>query len=284
MVITMSKLLSAGFARLWKNTLFWLEIIVMLLFFVLVMVANYQSTADYGISYSLDGFFPGSFMIIGFFTAAFASMFLGTEYSDGTIRNKLVMGHGRVAIYLSSLIVCFVSATLVCLSSIVVICAMGIPMFGLLTKPLANTLAVLGTGLFLVASYSAIFTLIAMLISNKPITVITCIFTCLALYFGAMSIGMKLEEPEISPGYTWVENGELVSSLSHPNPYYLRGVKRAVYEFLYDFLPAGQGFQLAKENVAEANTLKVQFPLYSLLITVSATTGGILAFRRKDLK
>lgn len=276
----MNKLVSASFARLWKNTLFWIEIIVMLLFYAAVMIANYQSARDYGISYNLDGFFPGSFMIIGFFTATFASMFLGTEYSDGTLRNKLVMGHSRVAVYLSNLIICFVSSVLVCLSSIVLICAMGIPMFGLLTNPLVNTLALIGTGFFIVAAYSAVFTLIAMLISNKPLTVITCIFTCLIIYFGSMSIGMKLDEPEISSGYEWIEGGELVSSLPHPNPNYLHGTKRAVYEFLYDFLPAGQGFQLAKENAEP----KVQFPLYSLLITVSATAGGILAFRRKDLK
>lgn len=276
----MSKLLSAGFARLWKNTLFRIEIIVMLLFYAAVMIANYQSARDYGISYDLDGFFPGSFMIIGFFTAAFAAMFLGTEYSDGTIRNKLVMGHGRAAIYLSGLIVCFVSSVLVCLSSIVLICTMGIPMFGPLTKPLVNTLAMIGTGFLIVAAYSAVFTFIAMLISNKPITALASIFTCLILYFGSMTIGMKLDEPEINSGYEWIENGELVSSLPHPNPYYLRGAKRAAYEFLYDFLPAGQGFQLAKENAEP----KVQFPLYSLLISVSVTTGGILAFRRKDLK
>lgn len=280
----MSKLLSAGFARLWKNTLFRIEIIVMLLFYVNIMAENYQQAADYGISYSLDGFFPGSFMLIGFFTAAFAAMFLGTEYSDGTIRNKLVIGHSRTAIYLSDLIVCFVSSVLVCLSSIVLICAMGIPMFGLLTQPLVNTLAMIGTGFLIVAAYSAVFTFIAMLISNKPVTVITCIFTCLILYFGSMTIGMKLDEPEFYYNSDLTLNGEAIPGHPNPNPYYLRGTKRSVYEFLYDFLPAGQGFQLAKENTVETTTLKVQFPLYSLFITVSVTAAGILAFHRKDLK
>lgn len=276
----MNKLLSAGFARLWKSMVFRLEIIVMLLFFTAVMISNYQSLRDYGIDYTLDDLFPGSFMIIGFFTATFAAMFLGTEYSDGTIRNKLVMGHNRVTIYLSNLVVCFVSAILVCLSSMVLICVMGIPMFGLLAKPLVNTLAIIAAGLFITAAYSAIFTLIAMLISNKPITVIACVFTCLAMYFGSMTISMKLEEPEIYPGYAWIENGEPVSSLPHQNPNYLRGTKRAVYEFIRDFLPAGQGFQLARENAVP----KACFPLYSFFITVSTTTGGILLFCRKDLK
>lgn len=276
----MNKLLSAGFARLWKNTVFWIEITAMLLFYTLIMASNYQYVRRYGLSYSLDVFFAGSFMIIGFFTATFASMFLGTEYSDGTIRNKLIMGHGRAAIYLSNLTVCFVSTVLVCLSSIVLICVMGIPMFGLLTRPLVNTLALIGTGIFITAAYSAIFTLIAMLVSSKPVAVIACIFTCIALYFGSMTIGMKLEEPEIYSGNMWIEDGEPVVSQPYPNPDYPSGMKRAVYEFMYDFLPSGQGFQLAMENP----TLKIRFPLYSLFITVSATAAGILAFRRKDLK
>lgn len=33
------------------------------------------------------------------------SMFQGTEYSGGTIRNKLVVGHERYQVYLAALIV-----------------------------------------------------------------------------------------------------------------------------------------------------------------------------------
>lgn len=276
----MNKLLSAGFARLWKNKVFWIEVIAMLLFYAAIMFSNYQSVRDYGIAYTLDGLFPGSFMVIGFFAAAFAAMFLGTEYSDGTIRNKLIMGHSRITIYLSNLIICFISAILVCLSSMVLICVMGIPMFGPLMNPLVNTLAMIGAGIFITAAYSAIFTLAAMLISNKPVTVIACIFTCVAMYFGSMTVGMKLEEPEIHPGYAWIVNGEPVSSLPYPNPNYLRGTKRAVYEFIYDFLPAGQGFQLAAKNAVP----KGCFPLHSLFITLSTTAGGILIFCGKDIK
>ena len=157
---------------------------------------------------------------------------------------------------------------------------MGIPIFGALAKPLVNTLAVIGTGIFIAAAYSAIFTLIATLITSKPVTVIACIFICMAIYFGSMMISMKLEEPEFYSGNVWIENGIAESDLLYPNPFYLRGTKRAIYEFIYDFLPAGQGFQLARENAVP----KAGFPLYSLFITVITTTGGILIFRRKDLK
>ncbi|MGY3662454.1 MAG: hypothetical protein ACXAHE_00930 [Roseburia sp. 1XD42-69] len=40
-------------------------------------------------------------------------MFLGTDYSDGTIRNKLTVGHTRTNIYLANLIVTFAAGLLI---------------------------------------------------------------------------------------------------------------------------------------------------------------------------
>ncbi len=42
--------------------------------------------------------------MIGVVIAIFTSLFLGVEYSEGAIRNKISMGHKRTAIYLSNLI------------------------------------------------------------------------------------------------------------------------------------------------------------------------------------
>jgi hypothetical protein len=280
MGVNMSKLLSAGFARMWKNTMFWLEIIIMALLFAAIMIADYQSARDYGNAYSLDTFFSGPFVVIGFFTASFASMFLGTEYSDGTIRNKLSTGHSRGTVYLSGLILCFAATLLFCLSAIAIICIMGIPLFGFLVNPLADTSAVIVIGIFTAAAYSAIFTLVSMSVTNKPITVMVCIFLCIAFYFSSVRIEAKLGEPEINPGYAWLENGVPVSSRPTPNPNYISGAKRECYEFIYDFLPSGQSIQLGKKTP----NLSVLFPLYSLFITVSSTAGGILIFRKRDLK
>ena len=48
-------------------------------------------------------------MIHGVMLAAFVPLFLGADYSDGTIRNKLIAGHRRSGIYLSDLLVCLLS-------------------------------------------------------------------------------------------------------------------------------------------------------------------------------
>ena len=50
---------------------------------------------------------------MGLVAAILTSMFIGSEYSDGTIRNKLVVGHSRMRIYLANLIVCSVACVLI---------------------------------------------------------------------------------------------------------------------------------------------------------------------------
>lgn len=69
-------------------------------------------------------------MLIGFAIAIFASVYLGNEYSNGTLRNKIVMGHNRIKIYLSNLIiVSVISVFWVLLFDFITAC-IGIPLFG----------------------------------------------------------------------------------------------------------------------------------------------------------
>lgn len=277
----MSKLLSAGFARLWKSALFWGGVLLMTGFMALVMLSNYGNTLKYDIHYRSDTFFSGCFMFIGIFTAVFTALFLGTEYSDGAIRNKLVIGHSRTCLYLSGLILCFVSSLIVCAACTLAVLFLGIPLFGPPTKPLPQLLALLGTGFMVVAAFSGIFTMIAMLCTRKSITTILCTLGFFVLLFASMYVMLKLEEPEIHEGiYEITADGFIQQGEPYPNPYYLRGTARAIFTFFRDFLPTGQGFQLAQQNMPPRAIL----PLYSLLITVGTTIVGILIFRKKDLK
>ena len=102
----MSRLLSAGYSRLWKNKVFWLEMGAVLVYAVVFMLNGCrQAAANGGIGYSLDQFYFHFAVSVGLFGAIFTSLFIGTEYSDGTIRNKFVIGHSRAAVYLSNLLV-----------------------------------------------------------------------------------------------------------------------------------------------------------------------------------
>ena len=50
----------------------------------------------------IDNGFFGCALFIGIVMAVFCSLFIGTEYSEGTIRNKIIIGQKRGAVYLSN--------------------------------------------------------------------------------------------------------------------------------------------------------------------------------------
>ena len=282
----MNKLLNAGFARLWKNKIFWVGMICLPCMMALILFCNYYDSVKYFDSkYSNEGFLCGIFLLIGVFTAVFASLFLGTEYSDGTLRNKLIVGQNRIEIYLASLIICFSATLLVCAASILVTFALSIPLFGLPQDPLIPLLLQYGIGILMMASLSSLFTLMATLITSKPISVVTCTLSIFLLLFAAVYMMQRLDSPEFWYGfYEMTPNGETVPRNPYPNPMYLRGTARTVFSFLLDFLPTGQSLQLSQSPVGNENLHPLRMCLCSILFTSGTTLGGIFAFQRKDLK
>lgn len=68
--------------------------------------------------------FVGGLYLI-FAAAVVVGLFVGTEYSDGTIRNKLSAGHARRDIYLSKLIVCAAADVVIYVVYILVVLGLG---------------------------------------------------------------------------------------------------------------------------------------------------------------
>ena len=128
----MSRLLNAGFSRLKKSKCFRGFMIFMFLFGGYIKIAEFYNQEKYNTSIPLDSGLFVYVTVIGILLAAFISLFIGTEYNDGTIRNKLVIGHTRSAIYLSNLIVCLAAGLLMCLSFLCASLLIGIP----LSRPL----------------------------------------------------------------------------------------------------------------------------------------------------
>lgn len=97
----MAKLLQANFFRLRRS---WPLLLCMSGAFalsVIFMLNMFRSSSE---SHSLDAAFLQHFLFLPILHAAFISLFLGVEYQDGTLRNKLIAGHSRAAVYFSSLI------------------------------------------------------------------------------------------------------------------------------------------------------------------------------------
>ena len=100
----MSKLLSANFIRLKKDKFFWSGLVFMLAAGIFFPVMRYMDMRQTQTINRIDNGFFGCALFIGIVMAVFCSLFIGTEYSEGTIRNKIIIGQKRGTVYLSNLL------------------------------------------------------------------------------------------------------------------------------------------------------------------------------------
>ena len=128
----MGKLLSANFARLRKDRFFWCllaAVIIASLVNILNSARSFEVMTESGYGLTLEDYYFNQATLMGVYCALFASLFLGTEYSDGTIRNKLTVGHNRSHIYLSNFLVCL-AASLTLLAAWLITCSLGFFLMG----------------------------------------------------------------------------------------------------------------------------------------------------------
>lgn len=277
----MRKLLCANFARVFRSRVFWICMAFHIGLGVLLVCSQYREQIQYGPGNgSMDHIVFGYALIIGIPCAVFCSLFFGAEYSDGTIRNKLVVGHTRTSIYLANLITCIAAVLLMCAAFLATVFAIGTPLLGCLSVDSQFMAWVLLGSVVMTAAYCCLCLMLSMLNQNKTVVAILAILGVCLLLLAAATINAKLNAPEFYDGYVFTDSLGNASTESFPNPEFLRGTARAVYEFFYDFLPSGQGLQYAN---LEATHLW-QMPLYSLGISLVSTGFGLILFRKKDLK
>ena len=127
----MYKLLKTNFFRLVKNKIFWGIVIITILiasFILFNTILNQQGETKEGIDKILVMYIH----FIGIFIAIFTSLFVGTEYSDGALRNKIVIGHSRKNIYFANMMTSIVVGICIELIYMFVIAIVGIPTLGTL--------------------------------------------------------------------------------------------------------------------------------------------------------
>ena len=173
----MIKLLSANFLRLRKNNAFWGSMGVSLGMGLLMVVDSWRSAQESGGAWAstVDAELFKYAAFIGILAAELIPLFLGTEYSDGAIRNKMVVGHSRLSIYFANLITGYTSC-LLCSAAYMLGCvALGVPLLGWFTQPPALLLTALAGSLLMTAAFCAIFTFVAMNCAKKSTSVVICL-------------------------------------------------------------------------------------------------------------
>ncbi len=276
----MNKLLSANFARMKKNKVFLILMILLFAMGVNSPIKNYIKNLSTDYKVSLDQIYFNYAILIGILTSVLSSLYIGTEYSDGTIRNKLVLGFSRRTIYLTNFIVCAAAGILMSFTFLITVSILGIPLLGFFQTDFKVILCYVFASIMMILAFTSIFTLISMMIQNKTTAAVINILGVFALFVLASYLHSCLTNPEFYPEFIMTDSLGNVKEQLVANPGYLRGTKRTIYQFLIDFVPTGQSILIETRSAVHL----LLMPLYSLLITITVTITGVFLFNKKDIK
>ena len=283
----MKKLIDSGFRRLWKSPMLWIGIALMCGMSLLGVLNNFYyktAWAEQAEWITADHTLLPDTSLCVIIVAVLIGLLIGREYSDKTVRNKLIAGHSRLEVYLAYLAVCVTAVLILYVVPMLAVgLAVGAPLLGGFSLSVrAFVLPLLCEVLALVA-FASLFLLLVMAIASRPVGAIAVLLSALALMVIPTMLNDRLEVLEYVEDYVYVEElddfvstGEMVQ-----NPNYLSGAPRVICQFLYDFLPGGALHRASP--FAESNTMSA-LPLYSLLFIAASTAGGLFVFRRKDIK
>ena len=248
----------ANFNRLMKSWVFWICAAFLVCAACRSGVQEWVLSRDPGPNSAWDRWSVILFQqvrdMLPFVMGALSSLFLAGEYDGNAIRNKLVPGHSRGAVYCAAVTTISAGAILLFLLHTGIVAVFLRLSFGPFPNhpPVLQDLAAI---LVMWLAWSALFTAIGMNCTMPAVSVVVCLGA-----FGVL---------------------ELITNLFHPiHQRNQVGVLAVVSPFLYDFLPTGQGDQLRDVGtMAEWHLIP-----YGLLFAVFANSIGALVFCKRDMK
>lgn len=268
----MSKLMRANFVRLVKSKVFWVCLAGLVIFAAISFVGNNEGKN------AAESFF-GIAMMLSMLFAAFCPLFIGTEYGDGTIRNKLVIGHTRTAVYVSNLLTCILANIIMLAVYGAAIRIVSWVVQAEFSMPWKIFLGLCAAEIMMIVALTALLLLFSMLNQNKAVVVAASLVIVFGGMLASSYIANCLNSEEYVEMYYEKENGEIQSE-TLKNSMYLQPEERKYYQFAFDALPFGQGLQIGSSEVENPGLLM----LYSSVWTILSTGAGIFFFRRKDIK
>ncbi|WP_294476876.1 ABC transporter permease subunit [uncultured Ruminococcus sp.] len=240
------------------------------------------------------------FLIILLADIILTALAIGREFSDHTIRNKIIIGYTKSQVFLSELLTILVI-------TIITYLLMILP-FGIMTANFWMKLPVMGVVrivILLLLVYLAMISLttaICFVSCNRTASAIIAILLAFGLYLTDYEIRYVLNQPEILHYETrqYDDDGnETYQKRDEPNPQYVSGTKRAVLSVINYCNPVAaidncvRFTFYANDMLAEETALQMQENDYPEMnryfcslcgVILIVPLVGLMIFRRKDLK
>lgn len=245
----MSRLFAANMMRLKKSKLLW--------FLAVAAAASSLALVILLILYpdSIDKIMFCYPVLIAFMIPAFIGIFFGTEYSDGTLRNKLMVGHSRKNIYLANLLTALFAAYILLAAYLLPVLLLGFPALGVPSMDWGTVIMMLLASMITIGAICSIHVMISMIISNKTnATVINLALAFLSYEVTAILFSMSTV---------------------------MTGIGADICQLITNILPMGQAVQFIMGGM---NTPLWLLAVYAIAVTIIFTVTGMKVFSTKNIK
>lgn len=273
----MTRLLRTNFARLWKSNSFIICLIIAAADAPAALFSAYLN--DKECVERLGGMILSRGTDVMFIASIFTALYLGTDYSNGTLRNKLMIGHTRMGVYSANLITVMAGTFMCAAANWFAMLAAGLIMggsFGMSTEEFLKCTAVYVCA---IAALCAVNTLIGMLLAVKSSTVVVILTLMLGTMMISASLTSLLGRKTGGMVNTMFGGGDMFADEN--SDFYVKGTRRMVYNLINNIMPCGPMYRISGGAMPEDGGM---LPVYSLGVTAVSTALGSVVFRRKDLK
>lgn len=195
----MSRLFSANMMRLKKSKIFWLEEIFMAGYALFVYISAHSNMVSSGAveDWNWNIYFFNVLLLLGFIVALFVSGFFDAEYSDGVIRNKLMVGYKRRDIYLVNFGTCLLAGLITCATYYLFALLFGCLIIGRESLQIQSLGAGVLCSILILVVYAAVFMFVEMVDRNKARTAAVNLMTALViLVIGMIGYGEVVSSPD----------------------------------------------------------------------------------------
>ena len=250
----MIKLLNANFYRLKKSITFWVLLLIMglMAMFLYINYNGVNPSSCAGCTNELGNVFFGYNSFNWLILPIFISIFIGFEYSDGTIKNKIINGHKRSDIYLSNLLTSILVSIAYSVVYIIFVIIIGLILENDITISINKFIFLLFDSFLLNIVISSLFTFICMSISSKSNS-------------GILSLIVVI--------WTIIITSNVMAKISNAT-----GIIKNIYTFIVNILPYGQATQILNLN----DNYNILW-LYSIFLIFIINLCGIILIKKKEL-
>lgn len=277
----MTNLLKANFYKMKKNKFIWIANILSVIVAIYYIRDNYNVYHDFLSIVNINSLIFNYLPVFIIVSSILISTLLGFDYSNGSIKNKIIVGHSRLKIYISNLLSTYLIILTIYLIYVLIICLSGIFLFKNLTFNFEFLINIIILFL-IILSYASISVFIAMTINNDIVSPVLNVLNSFILIIISFILLSVLSEPK----YLHSDDGIYINDvgievIDTENPMYIKGSKRTIYEIIVNILPTGEAFQKSRDR--DINTNSYQMLGYSISFIIITNTLGIYLFYNKEL-